>query len=280
MSFKEHTVEHGFVAAMDYYVHFLTNKGFGPLDEIPAIYALKKFNSIFGDRNFRYPYQRLFQRIAEELDDVRLNSRVVNIVDQVSGAYKRVAIRGAENVMCSQVVLAYPPTKDSVNFISVPKDTREFFGAVKTFNYGYLVIRDVFLSPCQQGHCIESFIHRMQPTNLTNPPAEIVRQSNSVDSVAVVMYQYPGQSKEDVIENMVEFVGKLDEALYDEEDVVEAHFFPNFPHVTENIEEFHSKLKEIQGVNGMYYIGSVWVVDVVEAAVVSAKVVVEEYFQD
>lgn len=287
LTMSEFARKHGFRAILDPFYTTECACGYGLMDEIPAVYALKMMKSIervrlrrqitlgrnAGLYTFAGGYQRFWEGIARGLLDagldLRLGSGVTHVVRRTLGnGHSEIAVTADGKTEAYDRLFVTSPPDRTLEFMDATDEERELFSRVSYFNYHAVVFRAEGLkrnetvvmrdnmTPDRHGHL---FVY------LNNAPGLNL----------FVGYQSDDASRSD--ERLDELLRRdISELGARVDEIVVRKGWRYFPHVKlrDLDSDYYPRLNALQGKLGTYYLGALFAFETTDHCAQFADVIV------
>jgi glycine/D-amino acid oxidase-like deaminating enzyme len=283
--FGEWLSRHGLAALRPLFANLFVAYGYGVMDELPAAYALKFFDSVHldaavdvllgepvsGTTDWKEGFQALWERlVADEGLDVRREATVTAVNRSPAGV--RVAWstpEGAREEAFDRLVVACP-LPAALGFLDASPDERRLFGKIRTYDYyvtaastsGLPPISTYVLPYCQR-------VEPGQPTVFYRPYAD------DPDNV-FLFYAYgdAGTTVEQVHANLRRVAGRFGGTIGE---IHATQHWRYFPHVDSEAMTagFYDELEALQGRWHTWFVGEILSFTLVELSARYARNVAE-----
>ncbi|MEW6380343.1 MAG: FAD-dependent oxidoreductase [bacterium] len=259
-----------------------TNGGFGYYNEVPALYVLKALMPAMRDLDsvfitlHRVPdgYQRLWEKIAEDLDDVRLNHTVEKVKRQSDSNSVSIEVTANGVTETFDRIIITCDLKESLKFLDATEEEQELFSQVQSYNY------DVHFFHAHGINYRNGSLVVLMANNVPERNGHVLGLLNREDSPGVwKSYQIApwGTPSDELISFVKEDVKQLGGQV---ESIIIQKQWSFFPHVkTQTLHDgFYDRIEASQGKNGTYYAGGIMCLEGTERVLRYSKKLVETYF--
>lgn len=294
LSFADFSKKYGIEALAAGYRPFWIGCGYGYYEETPAMYVLKLMmgsvkvnlldalvsllpwskNQQSGLRRAPEGYQRIWDRLAATLPDVRLNSAVTAVERYMVNDRWQIDVSTDTDTETFDALIVATDLGAAANFLDLKEGERELFAQVENYNYHiYLFSADVPYTPgtmvfLDQYGTADTIGHATAVVNREKYP-------NVWTSGQLVPWGASGDEVETrLIQDIEDLGGRFDQ-------VIEKVEWTYFPHVkTAGLKAgFYPKLETLQGEQNTYFVGGVLNFETVENTAAYAKKLVNDRFK-
>src|SRR5919202_3008211 len=275
----------------------ITAMGYGYLDDIPTVYALKCMTiktfwtlvTYGANINLGWPkrfidgFQRCWERISWGIN-VSLNVSIKSIKrgDKISVNFTQQEqvlneiVTREETLEFDYLILACGLTQDVIShFLDISEEEKTLFDKIVLNPY------------CLTSYLIEDLtlpkrVINVVPLDKMGNPWFISQQFD--DNALIAFYSRTDRegkiTKEDVLDGIQEDVEKIGGTIKNPKDYYTFDMWPYFPHVSsEDMQDgFYDRLEELQGKQNTYYVGGLMNFELVETIVEYSKALVEKNF--
>ncbi|MGA1875649.1 MAG: FAD-dependent oxidoreductase, partial [bacterium] len=263
---------------------FWVGAGYGYYDEVPALYVLKLMMPAMRALSpclniFHWApdgFQKLWEKVAEDLGDVRLNHTVEKIRRYDLGSSVSIEVTANSLTETFDRIIISCDLKGALQFIDASEEEQELFSQVQNNNYHVHIVQARGI-PYDDGTVV-SFEKHHVPETIGHVTALLNRED--VPGVWVSYQLAPwGVSSDEVMSLLDEDVRWLGGCV---ESIIIGKQWSYFPHVkTETLQAgFYERIEALQGKKGTYYIGGIMNFELVENTCQYAEKLVKTYFQD
>ncbi|MEW5800732.1 MAG: FAD-dependent oxidoreductase [bacterium] len=261
---------------------FWTNAGYGYYHEVPALYVLKlmlpnlKGPGPYVDTLGRAPdgLQRLWEKVAADLEDVRLNHTVEKVKRNDSGNSASIEVTANGLTETFDRIIISSDLKESLNFIDASEEEQELFSQVQSNNYNVHIVRADGI-PYQVGTMV-LLAKNTVPESIGHIMAIVGRETSPGVWTSYQLAPW-GTSSDDIANLLQEDVKQLGGHV---ESIIIQKRWSYFPHVKSQslYDGFYDRMEALQGKNGTYYIGGIMNFEAVENTCEYAEKIVATYF--
>lgn len=299
LPFDKFAVKYGITAFAKAFRPFWIGCGYGYYDKTPALYVLKLMlgaldvsilqflesilpmdpNPSFGLRRVEGGFQSLWEKIAANLDDLRLNAKVVSLNRYLENGEDRIEIvteDGQKEVF--DAVIISSDLNQSLGFIDASRDELELFSQIETYRYLIHVFEADGLNRTHDRMVFfdsnGSFDKVGHLTAMANRSGSQPIHSNRWISGQLLEEQMSLELAERLLVSDVEVLGGSVSSI-------KARYeWSYFPHVSSTAlsEGFYSKMQSLQGQKASFYVGGVLGFETVEGTASYAKHLIETWF--
>lgn len=258
--------------------------GYGYYSDVPALYVLKLMVPFVSNLNSspnvlrRAPegFQRLWEKVAEDQEDVRLNQTVEKVKrgDNDSSVSIAVTANGLTEIF-DRIIISCD-LKEALKFLDASQEEQELFSQIQNNDFFVHIFHAD--SIVYNGGTLVLLGENTVPETIGHITAIINRE----DTPGVwTSYQIAplGASSDEVVSLLEEDVRRLGGHV---ESVIKQKRWNYFPHVkTQTLHDgFYERMEALQGERGTYYIGGIMNFESVENTCEYAEKLVGAYFQD
>ncbi|MEH7107964.1 FAD-dependent oxidoreductase, partial [Bacillus sp. JJ1764] len=272
-------VEHELFVVEQIFRHYFTTFGFGNISEVPAAYVLKflTYENLISFIEITYlitwpkGVEKLVQRMAEQIDDVRLTCAVTQIEKRKDGKLRVHTDHGGFEF---DKVIYTSPLHSLSRMMQLGKEEEELIGEIQYEHFRvYAYQMDNF--PKLSGYIPSN----MYPDRKGHMMAWFYRwgDEGATDLVTVYVLENEEMTNEqmrETIECELRNLGGENIRLY------MMKRWEHFPHVNSTAlrQGFYEKLEHRQGRNGLYLAGEIMNFSTIENCITYAKFLVDRYF--
>jgi oxygen-dependent protoporphyrinogen oxidase len=260
--------------------------GYGYYDNVPAIYTLKILNMLVkvGPSGFESPpyfgfptgYQSLWQAVAADLSDVRLNSAVTN-VERPTQAGRPIKVTVNGNIFAKQdfdAVIISAPLSAVPSFVTLTSTEKNLFKKVESSRY----FISLFLAPgVPAGEAV--FV---QDNAVSSKLNHIGVWANPGGGIPIYQaYQIADRNILTIVLDAILAYDILTQAHGVASPPIVRKEWPDyFPRVSSaNMQAgFYDQVEALQGSGGLYYVGGTMSFETVETSARYAKALVDSRF--
>ncbi|MEW5800731.1 MAG: FAD-dependent oxidoreductase [bacterium] len=259
-----------------------TNGGFGYYHEVPSLYVLKYLMLTMRDPGTfvvtfqRVPdgYQRLWEKIADDLDDVRLNHTVEKVKRHSDGNSVSIEVTANGVTETFDRIIITCDLKESLKFLDATKDEQELFSQVKSYNF------DVHFFHAHGISYSNGNLVVLAANNVPEKNGHVLALLNREESPGIwKSYQMApwGTPSDELIRFVEEDVKQLGGQV---ESIIIQKQWSFFPHVkTQTLYNgFYDRIEASQGENGTYYAGGIMCLEGTERVCRYSEKLIRTYF--
>eukprot|EP00121_Abeoforma_whisleri_P014816 Awhi_evm1s13663 len=274
--------------------------GYGEMSTTPAIYLLKYLNfgtimDILTEKVRYWNADRLMHALADDLDEYhQLNVDIYRSKEGKNGERTLYYNQNGKkrHVQCGKVVVAYPQALDKMEFLNLGEEQKEVFGQVVYERYSEILVDGFTGTPIptnlNDGERTINF-NRLQflPNTVRNPtvPVLISRMYGDNEIAQCFMDTDHLDVEEDTLKShVVNFLNNMGPTpatsrVLTVDDVKTVTTLNYFPRVGSNSFKngFFQKLDNIQGKNGLYYVGGLTDFELIDNSMKSAAAILAKH---
>jgi NAD(P)-binding Rossmann-like domain len=279
------------------FYQYVTAYGNGFLDYTPAVYILKIIRAATmqeilatGGLSMMAPHE-IVEKMAATLNDVRLNSEIISLTGSSSNKVLRTSNPKVPVYICDKVILAFGDSTKALEFVkNLKKETQDVLERLDVLYYHETITKDDKFEGTPDWFSFAALVP-LNGEKVDNVPGVHVRwpvTAGSSYTLSLLNSGLNNMSEEDIVDATVFNLNQLlpvfgENALSSPltaADIVEVKRHEYKPHVNsaEFQAGFYDDLDALQGDEGIYFVGSILDFEIVNAALRSAKDVVEKYF--
>ena len=280
-------------AAARAYRPFWIGCGYGYYEEVPALYVLKMMIGVvdtslpsmlelllnfhknnFGLRRANGGFQRLWEKVAADLPDVRLHQEVTDVRRYFDGTGIKIAITAGGHTEIFDRLLISSNLYAAMEFLDETPEEASLFSRIQSYSY---YIHQFHATDIPYADDAMIFVTRNNvPETIGHFTAMISRSTvpGFWTTGQLVPWNTPVQDVVDLVSQDVQEIGGSLSSL------VVQQPWNYFPHVktTDLQQGFYQRLEALQGLNGTYFIGGLMNFEIVENTALHAKTLVHEFF--
>ena len=266
--------------------------GYSDYATTPAIYVLRLMMPIFSrslrnivsyrsmshftDGIYRFPtgYVTIFERIAEQIADVRLNTAVSAVQRVQDGDSWRIRITAGGRVDEFDRLIVSADLRSTMWFMDLSLEERNLFSRIMSHQYNlYLVDAEL------AGEQRDKMLLFDEPSNEFKKPYLVAALSRQELKPTWVVAQLAdqGTNASDASEKLLRDLERNNFVGARIKETVSWNYFPRVSSA-DLADGFYDKLENIQGVRGTYFVGSIFNFETVESTASYARALVRRWW--
>ncbi len=277
----------------------ITCFGYGYLNQIPAMYAIKYMNfsnfttllriGLADLLNYQpawtkrlvNSFQNLMKELAREVPELILNADITGVLRRGEGSDAKIDITFKEKNSKKKVVrnfdyliISIPQETGELKFLDMTAKEKSLFDKVEHFEY-YTIACEVKDFSCN------FFLQLLDERKFKVPDKGSPVMVSKVweESDISVFYSYSSEpvTEKEIIKKLRENVARINREIVQ---IIEVKKWNYFPHVGREAIEggFYEQIEKLQGENNTFYTGSLLNFELVENVITYSKHIVKRYF--